>query len=83
VTLTSNDTTKTTYTLAADTGSESAAAAGDRLTLPPADRHSDAFEPRSRYARFEPGKDDLELSGDPKAALDDPPSHLARAGAGS
>jgi hypothetical protein len=68
-----NDTTKTTYTQAADTGSESAAAAGERLTPAPADRHPDGFEP---------GQDDLEVSGDPKA-LDDPPSYPARAGAGS
>ena len=75
--LTITDTTMTIYTPAADTGGEPAAALWDRLTPPPADRRPDGFEPRSGYVRFEPGPGDLEVSGDPKAARDDPPSHAA------
>ena len=83
MTLTINDSTMTTYPPAADTGREPAAAAGDWLTPAPADRHPDGFEPRSRYVRFEPGPDDLKVSGDPKAAWDDPPSHAVGAEARS
>jgi hypothetical protein len=77
VTLTINDSTMTTYAPAADTGSEPTAAAGDWLTPPPADRHPDGFEPRSRYVRSESDPDDL------KAPWDDPPWHAAGAEASS
>jgi hypothetical protein len=73
VTLTINDTTMTTYTRAAETGREPAAAAGDWLTPPPADRHPDGPGPRSRYDRFEPRPDE------PKVAWEDPPWHAAGA----
>jgi hypothetical protein len=83
VTLTINDTTMTTRALAADTGSEPAAAAGDWLTPAPEDQHRDGLEPRSVYVRSEPAPHGLGISGDPKATRDDPPPHTARAGAGS
>jgi hypothetical protein len=82
VILTINDTTMTTDAPAADIDSEPTAAAGGWLTLALEDQDPDAFEPRSAYVRFEPGPDDLGVSGDPKATWHDPPSHAARAGPG-
>ncbi len=83
MTVTITDTTMTTYTPAADTGSEPAAAARDWLTPAPDDQHPDGSGPRSRYARSRPDRYDLGVSDDPTATLDDPPSHAARTGAGS
>jgi hypothetical protein len=77
VTLTINDSTMTSYTPAADTGREPAAAAGGWLTPAPAYMHPDGLEPWPGYVHVEPRPDDL------KAPWDDPPSHAAGAEAGS
>jgi hypothetical protein len=81
--VTINDSTMTTYAPAADTGSDPAASAGDWLTPAPDDQHPDAFEPRSAYVRAEPGPYDREVSDDPNATWDDPPSHAVGVGVGS
>ena len=55
LTLTSNGSTMTSYTPAADTGREPATAAGGWLTPAPADRHPDGLEPRPGAAGTEAG----------------------------